>query len=1134
MQMTARESQALALLIAAAWLGNYLNIPLFFGVYFLFGSIAVWLITFLYGWPWGTLAAFISSLQTIFWWGHPYAVIIFTLEALLVGYFWPSRRHNLVLLDGLYWLCLGAPLIGVFYGGVMGLVSTQVELLLLKTSVNGILNAFAASLLLSYLPFHRWLGRSQPTPRLTLGQTLFNLLLAAALLPLLLLMILKGQWAFQEMEGQVNASLTAVSTKLTAEVSQIQQERLRGLKKLALLAQKSHLQPSEELQRSAEWLQYTFPSLRQVYLTNANGALVAADPPLKGTGDASQIQPAACSEQVSYSIAPAIAPVGRSGANRLQMKVPILEGKRIQGCVVGEVDLNDFQQRLQSYQYQPQWQIGLLERTGQLIASTPQPQDNLLKAQGFTLRDATRGATEHWLPKDNNIPLLVRWQRSFYRQRRDMGGGLPWMIAIAAPALPYIEALHRQYSADLVVMLAIVLLALPSSHFLSQKLFNVLSRLALVTANLPAQLLQQQEIPWPHSAIAQIDSLVRNFQRMGGALQEKFRELQNLNETLEHRIEERTRELSQSAEQLRRQHQRGQLLADITLKIRQSLELEEILQTTATEVQKLLQADRVVIYQVFPDGTGKAISEAVLPAYPAILGMNFPEETCPQECRTLYAQGRSRAIADIHAPDSGVSDCLVELVDQWEVKAKLIVPILQNPNFPSQTLNWLPAAALGGETETGTQLWGLLIAHQCQTPRQWEPFEIDLCQQIADQIALAISQAQLLEHLEELVAERTAELTQANQQLQQEINDRLQAEQALRHSEEQLRLIANALPVLVSYIDAQQHYRFNNQAYEGWLGQSPAEISGRHLRDVLGETAYEQIREYVEAALSGQRVTFEREMLYKGKDPCWISATYIPHVGERGEVKGFFASISDISERKAMERMKDELISVVSHELRTPLTSIHGSLKLLATGRLGHLSPEGQQMLQIADENTDRLVRLVNDVLDLQRMESGRVTLNMQACDAADLIRRAAEAMQGLAQQNGIALAASPASISVWADPDYILQTLTNLISNAIKFSSPGSTVWLAAQLQELDAGEVAFQVRDRGRGIPSDQLESIFGRFQQVDASDSRSKGGTGLGLAICRQIVERHGGKIWADSVLGEGSTFYFTLPRFRGQEK
>jgi PAS domain S-box-containing protein len=549
--------------------------------------------------------------------------------------------------------------------------------------------------------------------------------------------------------------------------------------------------------------------------------------------------------------------------------------------------------------------------------------------------------------------------------------------------------------------------------------------------------------------------------------------------------------------------ERFHLVAEVTLKIRQSLELEEILQAAVTEIQHLLQADRVLIFQLASETWGTVVQEAVAPGFPPILGQELTDPCLQEGYLELYRQGQIDATANLEAAESEA--CHLEWLTQFGVRANLSVPILIREH-----------------------LWGLLIAHQCTAPRHWNDWEIELVQQLADQIAIAISQAQLLEHLEELVAERTAELTAANQQLQREIGDRLQAEAALRHSEEQLRLITDALPVLISYVDAQQCYRFTNRAYEDWFG--PREnINGQPIERVLGTEAYQQIRGYVEAALSGECVTFEREVSYKGSSPRWVRASYIPDLGQQGKVQGFFGLISDISERKTMERLKDEFISLVSHELRTPLTSIHGSLKLLATGRLGELSPDGQKLLQIADENTERLVRLVNDVLDYQRMESGRVTLKLQECDAADLIRRATEAMQGMAQQHDVILAPSLDSLPLWADPDYILQTLTNLLSNAIKFSQPRGTVWVSAQLSSESSqapSTVLFKVQDQGRGIPADKLEAIFGRFQQVDASDARLKGGTGLGLAICRQIVELHGGRIWAESTLGEGSTFYFTL--------
>ncbi|MGL6344332.1 MAG: ATP-binding protein [Waterburya sp.] len=568
-----------------------------------------------------------------------------------------------------------------------------------------------------------------------------------------------------------------------------------------------------------------------------------------------------------------------------------------------------------------------------------------------------------------------------------------------------------------------------------------------------------------------------------------------------------------TAEELNREHRRVELFAEVTLKIRQSLQLEEILRTAVTEVQSILQADRVLIYQVFTNGTGMPIKEAVLPDYAPILGVEFPEEVFPEDYRQLYTKGRVQAIADVHDQQAGLAECLIEFMDEWMVQAKLVVPILQN--FKPQS-----------ETE-GDRLWGLLIAHQCQAPRQWTEFELELMQQLANQIGIALSQAELLENLEGLVTERTAKL-------RQEISDRQEAEIALRRSEEQLRLIANGLPVLIAYVDKQQHYRFNNEAYQTWLGLSPTEIHGCHLAEVHGEEEYQQIQHFIELALAGRTVSYERDIILLDGCVHSLSITYIPHLEANQEILGFFALTSDISDRKAIERMKDEFIAVVSHELRTPLTSIHSSLKILTTGKLGNLSDKGQRMLQIADEQTERLVRLVNNVLDLQRIQSGKVKMNKQACQVTDLMIEAVQTMQAMAQEQQVKLLVEPVTLLVWADHDYILQTLTNLISNAIKFSPPKSTIWLSASKQTNSHRQqlktipyITFAVKDEGQGIPSDRLETIFERFQQVDSSDSRKKGGTGLGLAICRQIVEGHGGQIWAESLLEQGSTFYFTLP-------
>ena len=244
----------------------------------------------------------------------------------------------------------------------------------------------------------------------------------------------------------------------------------------------------------------------------------------------------------------------------------------------------------------------------------------------------------------------------------------------------------------------------------------------------------------------------------------------------------------------------------------------------------------------------------------------------------------------------------------------------------------------------------------------------------------------------------------------------------------------------------------------------------------------------------------------------------------------------EIEARRQAEEKKDELISIVSHELRTPLACIKTALELLSTGHYGALEAKGHQFIDIALMNTERLLRLLNDLLDLERIEAGIDLTCRENCNIADLMEQAVDSLQAMAEQAQVTLSVSTVPVKRYVNPDHIIQVLTNLLSNAIKFSPPGSTVWLTAQLQ-APPGEKAqsdpicqnllMSVKDRGRGIPSDKLESIFGRFEQVYPSDSHQKGGSGLGLTICRSIVEQYGGQIWVESSLGGGSTFYFTLP-------
>jgi PAS domain S-box-containing protein len=263
-----------------------------------------------------------------------------------------------------------------------------------------------------------------------------------------------------------------------------------------------------------------------------------------------------------------------------------------------------------------------------------------------------------------------------------------------------------------------------------------------------------------------------------------------------------------------------------------------------------------------------------------------------------------------------------------------------------------------------------------------------------------------------------------------------------------------------------------------------------------------------------------------------VSQVIVAHQGENGDAPFLSTIMRDISAWKRLDRVKSEFVSTVSHELRTPLTAIRGSLGLLEGGKAGRepLEPMALKLVRLARENADRLIRLINDMLDLDKIEAGRLELCRTAVAPADLVEATVGGIRGFAEQHGISLEThiSTAVASVLGDRDRLVQVLTNLVSNAIKFATPRSAVRLT--VSDGDPSQpagVRFAVENEGPGIAAADLPRLFHRFQQLDSADNRRQGGTGLGLAISKAIVEQHGGHIGVESELAARTTFWFEIP-------
>lgn len=561
---------ALVTLLVLGILGNYWHLPLLFGVDFLLGSIAVFIVIELYGIFWGVLAAIIASSYTFLLWGHPYGIIILTCEALFVSLLRKRWRYSLLLVDGIYWLCIGMPLIFLFYRLGMGMKSSEVLLVLFKQPVNCIFNVLVASLLLTFLPILRSIGGSKLARELSFKETLVHLLVAFVFFPSLILMTVDSRSMVQKTYLDMNTELKTLSFAVVEGIDIWHQPYRRGIENLSQFAIESNLKSLPKLQSAINTLAVTLPDIDSVSVIGTEGTKVASYFKREGIREAGNLT--GCDRQFQTAVSDGF----------LNINKPLVEENNFLGCLQVKINLNSLEELLEEASAigkkannSLQIELTLTDSLGKAIATTREDlEPNSEYNQG--LQKETNPPSWKMLglisPGKKKFSILGFEEPLYHKKSQQKTNKyLPWDLIIELPTSPTVDYLNGIYGRVFEIVLFMGFVTTAIGSILSQKLLESIEKLALATQELPERLLSGVEFEMPQNSALELKGLVANVGIMASSLQENFTELnqvnlkltkevarrkkeqnrvKKLNENLEKKVKERTAKLEISLVQL--------------------------------------------------------------------------------------------------------------------------------------------------------------------------------------------------------------------------------------------------------------------------------------------------------------------------------------------------------------------------------------------------------------------------------------------------------------------------------------------------------------------------------------------------------------------------------------------------------
>jgi PAS domain S-box-containing protein len=548
---------AAGVLTALGYLGNVTSLPVAFSVSFLFGSIFVIIAVSFFGPLLGGLSALIASSYTFILWNHPYAIIIFVCEALWMGLFLKRKYTNIVLIDAAYWLVIGLPLVFIFYFGVMSLGLQSTAIIFLKQSINGIINALIAGILINHLPWQKWFHLPAARRTVPYNQIIFQLTSAFLMLPLVGMMLFTNYQESKTIQTVAGELLVSESREANDLIHSWLERHIVAVKTIAKLGKDHHFHPSEKLQGALEQINSLFPDIHAVFIADNTATTIAFFPAINERGDSTigiNFSDREWFKQLGNTLKPVISDVFQSRASVFvpifTISVPIVEEGKLSGFGNGVANLDKMRNVLSQSTHGDNLVFTVVDQHNNIVCSTN------LKNQSLTpIKQKSGGQTLMigkdfglWTPSSkNNISIMDVWKDATYFVTLPIAG-TTWTLLTEAPVAPLQGYLYQATIVNLALIFSLFVVAIILSQILSKLLVRTPVRLAAISRDIPEKLGKSVELIWPESNIAEMHLLIENFRETTQALDLQYQNIKDTNIHLEERVQERTTELRDSEE----------------------------------------------------------------------------------------------------------------------------------------------------------------------------------------------------------------------------------------------------------------------------------------------------------------------------------------------------------------------------------------------------------------------------------------------------------------------------------------------------------------------------------------------------------------------------------------------------------